>query len=398
MEVFSTASDIPSSYLCAYSVFNQNVSVYNFGDVLVTKDHKTTGQVKIISGGKTSYIDYVGKGMLTATVQGPNSESPTPNVILKTIRELSLNHINGILVIISAHSKDSLSFGLAVERAINDDLHVKFLSVSEDCGKNALSREQQKSSNQSGMVLIYKIAGALSQCNKSLSYIFEYCTRAVQFLVSDSSTMRQDLFPKKISYCQKSSSDIHGNNFLPTSGMTKENLQEVLTELLSNLIKNNKFVLSPGDICILLINNLGAFKRQEEFVIMGIVAAFFEAKNLQVVRLYIGRYFRINDNVELNISLLKNFDEDLVTYLDASCSVPGWFPVYQDAPILKESVIQSCLRRKCRLSPPIKGPKLRDRLSNVIQLCLQFACDALISCEKMLNKIDSEIGKNILLP
>ena len=59
--------------------------------------------------------------------------SPTPNVILRTIRELSVNHVKGVLIIVPASSTDVLNFGLAVERAVNDDLRVMFLGVADDC-------------------------------------------------------------------------------------------------------------------------------------------------------------------------------------------------------------------------------------------------------------------------
>lgn len=57
-----------------------------------------------------------------------------------------------------------------------------------------------------------------------------------------------------------------------------------------------------------------------------------------------------------------------------------------------EHPIRGRLTRKERLSPPIRGPKLTERVANTLLYSTQFACDALLSCEKQLNTIDSERG------
>lgn len=70
-----------------------------------------------------------------------------------------------------------------------------------------------------------------------------------------------------------------------------------------------------------------------------------------------------------------------------------WKKVYQNASLTVASPLSGKLRRKDRLTPPIRGAKLSDRVSNVLLLSTQFACEALISCERQLNIIDSEICK-----
>lgn len=40
----------------------------------------------------------------------------------------------------------------------------------------------------------------------------------------------------------------------------------------------------------------------------------------------------------------------------------------------------------------MRGPRLSKRQMNTLLLVTQFACDALISCEKQLNVMDSEFG------
>lgn len=58
------------SFLKSYSLFNQDVALFEFGEVIVAKNYKENSQVRIVSGGSASHIEYVGSGMLTAAIQG----------------------------------------------------------------------------------------------------------------------------------------------------------------------------------------------------------------------------------------------------------------------------------------------------------------------------------------
>lgn len=72
----------------------------------------------------------------------------------------------------------------------------------------------------------------------------------------------------------------------------------------------------------------------------------------------------------------------------------GWHTVNQnsDDNVILEQPIAGQLTRQERLSPPVRGPKLPEKAANTLLFATQFACDALISCEKQLNTIDGERG------
>lgn len=55
-----------------------------------------------------------------------------------------------------------------------------------------------------------------------------------------------------------------------------------------------------------------------------------------------------------------------------------------------EDRLQPKFKSTARKSPSLRGPRLSNRASNVFIVAVTFACDALISCEKQLNTIDSE--------
>lgn len=57
-----------------------------------------------------------------------------------------------------------------------------------------------------------------------------------------------------------------------------------------------------------------------------------------------------------------------------------------------EDRLPATIKNYARNTPALQGPKLGGKQANVLYLVTQFACDALISCEKQLNTIDAERG------
>lgn len=65
-ETLTAIPDSLKGLVCA----NQEIALFDFGNVLVQKDYMKCDSVRIVSGGSKFFGEYVGKGMLTATVQG----------------------------------------------------------------------------------------------------------------------------------------------------------------------------------------------------------------------------------------------------------------------------------------------------------------------------------------
>ncbi|KAH1015868.1 hypothetical protein HUJ04_007187 [Dendroctonus ponderosae] len=382
-------------YIRGYASFNHDVVLFDFGEVIAMKNYKENDKVRVVSGGSSCHTEYVGAGMLTAAVQGKGTDPPTPSVVLRTLRELSVNHVKGILVTVQATSTDLLNFGLAVERAENDDLHVALLGVSDDCRNNIYPRSERR--GLTGIVLVNKIAGALAVRNKSMTEIYSYCSKVNEHIISIGTNIKKMLISSRdCLYCDKCATDLDSGGRRKTS-LKKLSIMDILDETVQHLlleISSNKTLnLASGESVVVLVNNLGALGQHEEYIFFRHSLKFLSGLELQVVRFYIGTYLHLKCDVDLTVTILKVFDKDLVDLLDDPCAATGWKPVFQRETIsISENIIPGSLRKKCRLSPPVKGPKLQDRAANILQLCLQFACDALISCEKMLNKMDSEQG------
>ncbi|XP_057664807.1 triokinase/FMN cyclase-like isoform X1 [Diorhabda carinulata] len=383
---------------------NQEVGLFNFGNVIVQKDYTDNDCVRIISGGPYYIGDFVGKGMLTAAIQGDNFTAPASSIILRTLRELSNNHIMGSLVIVPASSGCTLNFGLAIERALNDDIVVKMLTVSDDFFNNQQSKMSQRT--LSAVVLIYKIAGAMAAAKKSLCEIYDYCNKICQYVQSmEIELPHPNITPNATCICID---DPFGSDQPTTvrSDHSHETIKVPLANLISIIVNESnyridyrkgiddtKLELQRGDKLVILLNNNAVISKTEENICVKDILDYLIALNINVVRFYVGNFIKCHENALLTITLMKIEDKNVLTYLDAHYgSIPGWPNVNQNSrsSLTTETNITGNLRRKNRLEPPIRGPQLSERATNTLYFAIQFACDALIACEKQLNVIDSE--------
>lgn len=62
-------------YIRGYASFNHDVVLFDFGEVIALKNYKENDKVRIVSGGSSCHIEYVGAGILTAAIQGTTFNS-----------------------------------------------------------------------------------------------------------------------------------------------------------------------------------------------------------------------------------------------------------------------------------------------------------------------------------
>ncbi|KAG5894479.1 hypothetical protein JTB14_032507 [Gonioctena quinquepunctata] len=403
----SSVKNVVKVSLTGLTSINQEVALFDFGNVVVQKNYYGTTNVRIISGGAYCFGDLVGKGFLTAAAQGDNFMAPASRVILRTLRELSYNHIKGILLIVRASSGNLLNFGLATERALNDNLQVKLLAVSDDVYNERLPKIRSR--GLSGIVLLTKIAGAMSEQDMSLTDIFEFCKKYLTNIVSTEMDLKEftGSTMNTNNYMFSKSSEIVFGSGTKKMGISAKISEVVCLRAMNHLLnispedeasgihEDKKLVVKPGDALVILLNNNGVISKTEEFIFAKEILDILSPSAIHVHRFYIGNFIKCPGKTDLTLTAMKVEDQEVLYHLDYPCSAPGWRSMNQN--ILgqlstEDNILTGNLRRKDRLSPPIRGPKLRDALANILLYATQFACEALISCEKQLNIIDTERG------
>lgn len=73
---YSLTQDYPQQEirdgLIGLASFNQEITFFDFGCVVVQKNYLENDNVRIVSGGRFFNPDFVGEGMLTCCIQGNN--------------------------------------------------------------------------------------------------------------------------------------------------------------------------------------------------------------------------------------------------------------------------------------------------------------------------------------
>ena len=116
------------------------------------------------SGHEPAPSGYVGYGMLDAAIPGKIFSSPTPDMILKGIREVQTEA--GVLCIIVNYTGDVLNFRMAMELAQMEGIAVDSVVIADD-----VATQKNKSVGRrglAGVVLILKIAGAEAEMGTDL--------------------------------------------------------------------------------------------------------------------------------------------------------------------------------------------------------------------------------------
>nr|CAI5858753.1 unnamed protein product [Callosobruchus analis] len=328
--------------------------------------------------------------------------APPSSLILRTIRELSYNHLKGSLILISADSGTLLNFGVAIERALNDNLKVKIIPISDDIEND--SKEKIRKRGLSGIVLMSKIAGAMSERSKTLTEIYDYCSKVLNNMKSIGFTVptSKDSIPVPCT-CMDKIQEMYEPEAKKRKG-EYDFKQEICAKTYDAFLHKKEVPEEPDvpgkinlvtqDQVVILLNTNKALTKVEKFMCAKAFIDYFDNICVSVVRLYIGEFISELDKTSLAVTIFKPFDNAVLEYLDDACKAPGWRRVNQHKFItVSEILIAAKLKRKDRLAPPIRGPQLSEKLSNVVLYSTQFACEALISCEKQLNMIDSERGK-----
>ncbi|XP_023022759.1 PTS-dependent dihydroxyacetone kinase 1, dihydroxyacetone-binding subunit DhaK [Leptinotarsa decemlineata] len=404
----TSIKNIVRKSLTGLVTLNQDTALFEFGNVVVQKNYFDSNKVRIMSGGPYCMGDFVGIGMLTAAAQGDNFVAPSSKIILRTLRELSYNHVKGILVIVRASSGNFLNFGLATERALNDNLRVKLLTVSDDVYNEKLPKTCSR--GLSGIVLISKIAGAMSEQDLPLTDIFMFCKKYLPNIIStemDIEEYIESYVNKCICVTKLGGSSSSGSKRIRLSmNITQEVCKKALDRLLKRIDEEepvecetsesySKLVIKAEDNLVILLNNNGILSKTEEFVYAKEIMDVLSRSGIHVHRFYIGNFLKSPGKNSLSLTVMKVEDQDVLSLLDSPCTAPGWRSVNQGLQgqlSVDTKILSGNLRRRDRLSPPIRGPKLRDSLANTLLYSTQFACEALISCEKQLDLIDSEKG------
>lgn len=364
---------------------------------------KRSKKVTLISGGGSGHepamAGYVGLGMLSACVQGEIFTSPPAAIILNCIRIVAQNNPAGTLVILLNYTGDRLNFGLAVERAKLEGLLVETLIVNEDC---ALVSKDKTAGRRGlcGAILIYKIAGAMAEEGKSLYEIKSYLTKilyemgTIGISLSACSTPRSGLLFNIANDEMELGLGIHGEAGI--SRLKVCSASEVINIMFKHMTREDsvhQVKITSGDKLCLIINNLGGLSQLEMNIMAKETIEYLENVGAIVARVYCGTFITSLEMAGISLTILKVNEID-INYLDGYTNAPSWIKPFLSE--MKKVRHTSSLMQVPDLEnneiSEYYGPTLSKNGCDLFLHALQTACQAIISSEGQLNKLDKEAG------
>jgi len=392
-----------------------NLALIEGRRVVVVKDlADVKGRVAVICGGgsghEPAFAGYVGRGMLDGAIAGSVFTSPPVDDVLSAIMTLAESGASAVLILVINYTGDRINFGLAAERAKSTGVNCQIVSLGEDCALQSQDRTAGRR-GLAGIVPTIKIAGALAQRRKPLEEIVGCLQRDV--LPPKIGTIGLSLTPCTLpgrdqpSFTLESDEMILGLGIHGEAGVKRMPLGsaavavKAMLDHLTSPGSSTRMDLAKGDKVVVVVNNLGSVTNLEMGILTNEVINQL-TKNLEVVieRYYCGAFVTSLEMSGFSISVLKLSPETRNVILDcldspaetlgwtststASCNIPDPERARVSDPLKKGGVNYSAKRSQ--------GPRNTEGGSKTCAKSVDFACEALISCEAMLNTMDSGSG------
>ncbi|KAJ7696800.1 Dak1 domain-containing protein [Mycena rosella] len=384
-----------------------------------TKFVLTRAQVALICGGgsghEPSHAGFVGEGMLSAAVCGSVFASPNSSQVRRGI-DLVENDAGCVLLYVCRnYTGDVLNFGLAAEQYAAEHAgksdKVKFIVVGDDVAVGKTQGGMVGRRGLAGVVLVYKIAGALAAQGASLDEVYN----VAQWVAGRIGTIGVGL-----EHCHVPGTAPPASSLSPTEieiglGIHNESgnkrispvppLSELIPLLLDYITATSDaeraflpFKNDGKDEVVLLVNNLGGMSELE---VGGVVRAAREelGKRQIVVSRVLSGTFMTSLNMpgfSLSLVLLPRAEDAaapkqsvLLSLLDAPAQTPGWKWTAAAPPVTPTPLAPAATPSAAKRA---SGAQIAAAQPAEFLAALQRACAALVAAEPEITRMDTIAG------
>ncbi|ODO07331.1 dihydroxyacetone kinase [Cryptococcus wingfieldii CBS 7118] len=371
--LLNTPQTLVVDSLKGLATVNPNVKLDEAQRVIYTP---ASDRVALLSGGgaghEPAHAAFVGPGLLSAAISGSVFASPNVAQIRRGL-ELVTREKGGLVVVMN-YTGDALHFGLAAEqhRSAGKVGDVRVLLVGDDV---AVGREQGSIVGRRGLagtILVYKVASALSDKGESLDAVEDIAKYVASRLGSLGVGLEHCHVPgTRAGESHLSAKEIElGMGIHNEPGTSKLDLSTVanlvshmLTQITDTKDKDRSFVPFKNDgtdEVVLLVNNLGAISELELGGITNEAAKWLQANNIKLRRVLAGTYMTSLNMPGFSLTLLllpsaseksTYSSEQILEYLDAPASAPGWsFYAAQEPGVIASDAqsLLSAITRACK--------------------------------------------------
>jgi len=323
-KLINNPNSVVSEMLEGMAIINPDVIYHKEYNVISRKSKKE--KVGLVSGGgsghEPAHGGYVGEGMLDAAVAGNVFASPSPEKIIKGIKEANTG--KGILLIIKNYSGDIMNFEMAKEiTEAEDDINIKSIIVKDDV---AVPDSTYSTGRRgiAGTIFVHKIAGAKAEAGGTLEEVYSIAQKTVTNVRSMGMAMSSCILPAvgKPGFSLQENEVGIGIGIHGEPGIEKTNsktAKETVAILCDKILHDMEYTNNEVSI---IVNGMGATPAMELYIVAKEVDAYLKDRNIIPYKYFVGNFMTSLEMAGCSISLLK-LDEELKTLLDAPCNTMG---------------------------------------------------------------------------
>ena len=229
------------------------------------------------------------------------------------------DNTSDILVIIKNYTGDRLNFGLAIEKARNTFGYenIELLICDDDCAIEKVSHSTGKR-GLCGVILLHKIAGAMSAIGRPLLEITLLCRNLLA-----SRLLRTIGFSFHLNHSNEFVDIEIGKGIHGEPGCFQMKSEKNVNRIIEILIEKLKFSeIGCGEI-VLLFNNLGG---TSQYVFTYFQQQFIEGIkgfNLKVAKIYAGEFLTSLNKEGISVTVLELKNPEIMKYLEYPIDVPS---------------------------------------------------------------------------
>ena len=319
-------NDVVTQMLMGLSKAHPGV-IYS-GDELevISRREKKKGKVGLVSGGgsghEPAHAGYVGYGMLDAAVAGNVFASPSPDRIIRGIKEADSGA--GVLMIIKNYSGDIMNFQMAGEMAEDEGIKVEHIITRDDVAVQDSTYSTGRR-GIAGTVLVHKIAGAAAEEGMSLPEVKAAGQKAIDNMRSMGMAMTACTLPGvgKAGFSLGEDEVEIGMGIHGEPGVNREKMstaKEIARRLLDHILSDMDF---SGSEVAVLVNGLGGTPLMELYIVYNEVEQILRDKGIAIFAPYVGNYMTSLEMAGCSVTLLK-LDDELKRLLKAPADTPAF--------------------------------------------------------------------------
>lgn len=319
--------DVLAESLSGFASAHADLVTLHLDPNFITRKHKATGKVAIISGGGSGHeplhAGYIGYGMLDAACPGHVFTSPTPDQMLAAAENVHAG--KGILFIVKNYSGDVMNFEMAAEMLpfesatvlTSDDVAV--MNSTYTTGRRGVA----------GTVIVEKCVGSLAETGANL----QACKALGDKVNERTASMGVALTSCTVPAAGRPTFDIDhtelemGVGIHGEPGRRREAMRQadaIVKDLVAAIIEdfNTRGLEAENSEALLLVNGFAGTPLMELYLIYNTAAQLFTKHGIKIVRSLVGNYTTALDMAGASITLCL-LDEEIKQHWDSAVHTPA---------------------------------------------------------------------------